>query len=175
MRGLPVWFAAALLAGPGLGTAADMTVEMNKITADGIGPAIGTVRLSVSSSGLELTTQLRDLPPGDHGFHLHAKGECGPGEAEGKMAAGIAAGGHWDPEQRGTHAGPDGPGHLGDLPVLHVADDGTAETALTAKRITDSHPLLGKALIIHAGGDNYSDQPKALGGGGARIACGVIR
>jgi Cu-Zn family superoxide dismutase len=32
----------------------------------------------------------------------------------------------------------------------------------------------GRALMIHAGGDNYSDQPKPLGGGGARIACGVV-
>jgi superoxide dismutase, Cu-Zn family len=28
--------------------------------------------------------------------------------------------------------------------------------------------------MIHAGGDNYADQPQPLGGGGARIACGVI-
>ena len=27
--------------------------------------------------------------------------------------------------------------------------------------------------MIHSGGDNYSDEPK-LGGGGARVACGVI-
>ena len=30
------------------------------------------------------------------------------------------------------------------------------------------------ALAIHVGGDNYSDQPAPLGGGGARIACGVV-
>jgi len=35
--------------------------------------------------------------------------------------------------------------------------------------------LKGRALMIHAGGDNYSDQPQPLGGGGARIACGVVR
>jgi Cu-Zn family superoxide dismutase len=29
--------------------------------------------------------------------------------------------------------------------------------------------------MIHAGGDNYSDQPVPLGGGGARIACGVVK
>jgi Cu-Zn family superoxide dismutase len=29
--------------------------------------------------------------------------------------------------------------------------------------------------MIHAGGDNYSDHPKRLGGGGARIACGVVK
>ena len=35
--------------------------------------------------------------------------------------------------------------------------------------------LKGKALIIHAGGDNYSDRPAPLGGGGARVACGLIQ
>ena len=44
-----------------------------------------------------------------------------------------------------------------------------------APRITDLAALRGKTLMIHAGGDNYSDQPKPLGGGGARIACGVIQ
>jgi Cu-Zn family superoxide dismutase len=33
----------------------------------------------------------------------------------------------------------------------------------------------GRSLMIHAGGDNYADQPAPLGGGGARVACGVIK
>jgi hypothetical protein len=33
----------------------------------------------------------------------------------------------------------------------------------------------GRSLLIHAGGDNYADQPAPLGGGGARVACGVIK
>ena len=28
--------------------------------------------------------------------------------------------------------------------------------------------------MVHAGGDNNSDQPEKLGGGGARVACGLI-
>jgi len=32
----------------------------------------------------------------------------------------------------------------------------------------------GKSLMIHAGGDNYSDTPKPLGGGGERVVCGVV-
>jgi len=28
--------------------------------------------------------------------------------------------------------------------------------------------------MIHAGSDNYADEPKPLGGGGSRVACGVI-
>jgi Cu-Zn family superoxide dismutase len=33
--------------------------------------------------------------------------------------------------------------------------------------------IQGRALVIHEGGDNYSDTPEN-GGGKGRIACGVI-
>jgi Cu-Zn family superoxide dismutase len=29
--------------------------------------------------------------------------------------------------------------------------------------------------MIHDGGDNYSDEPAKLGGGGNRMVCGVIK
>ena len=45
---------------------------------------------------------------------------------------------------------------------------------MTANRLKVAD-VKGRALMIHAGGDNYSDQPKPLGGGGARVACGVIK
>jgi len=35
--------------------------------------------------------------------------------------------------------------------------------------------IKGRSLMIHAGGDNYSDMPVSLGGGGARVACGVVK
>ena len=73
----------------------------------------------------------------------------------------------------GRHAGPEGNGHKGDLPVLEVAADGSARVTLTAPRLTVADAQ-GRALMVHAGGDNYSDEPKPLGGGGARIACGVV-
>jgi Cu-Zn family superoxide dismutase len=55
-----------------------------------------------------------------------------------------------------------------------VGADGAAGTAVTAPRLTKLAEVKGKALMIHAGGDNYADKPAPLGGGGARIACGVI-
>ncbi len=42
-----------------------------------------------------------------------------------------------------------------------------------APRVNTSN-LKGRALIIHEHGDNYSDDPAPLGGGGARFACGVV-
>ena len=58
--------------------------------------------------------------------------------------------------------------------MLQVAADGSATQTLTAPHIKDVGVLRGKSVVIHIGGDNYSDQPQPLGGGGARIACGVI-
>jgi Cu-Zn family superoxide dismutase len=66
-------------------------------------------------------------------------------------------------------------GHVGDLPLLEVAADGSAVKSLTAPHIKDLEAVRGHSLVIHVGGDNYSDQPAPLGGGGARIACGVIK
>ena len=91
------------------------------------------------------------------------------------MTAGMAASGHFDPANTKKHLGPDAMGgHKGDLPVLKVAADGTATGLLLAPHLKRAG-LAGHALMIHAGGDNYADQPKPLGGGGARIACGVIQ
>ena len=84
------------------------------------------------------------------------------------------AGGHLDPQHTGKHEGPAGNGHLGDLPVLQVAGDGNATQTQIAPHIKDVAVLRGRSVVIHIGGDNYSDQPQPLGGGGARIACGVI-
>ena len=44
---------------------------------------------------------------------------------------------------------------------------------LTAPALTLAD-VEGRTLMIHENGDNYSNEPKPLGGGGARIACGVI-
>jgi superoxide dismutase, Cu-Zn family len=160
----------------GCAAAANITATMHKIDASGVGDAVGTVTISGGSSGAVFAIELKGLPPGQHGFHVHTNADCRPGpNDQGQVVAGGAAGGHWDPEGTKQHQGPEGRGHLGDLPVFTVAADGTAKEQLTAPRMTDLNLLKGHALMIHAGGDNYADQPQPLGGGGARIACGVIQ
>ena len=171
--------AALIVLGAGTGFAAvahaeGKTVSMNLISAEGGGAPIGTIALEDSAGGLVLKTNLKGLPPGEHGFHLHVNPSCAPGEQDGKVAAGIGAGGHFDPHETHKHLGPDADGHQGDLPVLKVASDGSAMETLTAPHLKLAD-MTGHALMIHAGGDNYADQPKPLGGGGPRIACGVIQ
>lgn len=155
--------------------AASKDVEMHLVTAQGIGQSIGDVKISETDNGLEFAPDLKALPPGEHGFHVHAKGSCEPAMKEGKASAAEAAGGHLDPQHTGKHEGPEGVGHLGDLPVLVVNNDGKATAPVIAPRLKKLDDVKDKALMIHVGGDNMSDQPKPLGGGGARYACGVIK
>lgn len=149
------------------------TIAVNAVSPEGIGAKIGTIRFHDSSQGLVIQTDLKDLPSGFHGFHIHEKGSCEPAEKDGKIGAAIAAGGHFNPTQAPQHGTPND-GHLGDLPVLNVDSNGVAKTTVVAPRLS-LNQVQGLAIMVHAGGDNYSDHPKPLGGGGDRIACGVIR
>jgi superoxide dismutase, Cu-Zn family len=154
--------------------AATATATVNSISAAGIGPSLGTVTFTDGAQGMMITPKLSGLPPGEHGFHIHEKGDCGPALNEGREAAGFAAGGHYDPAHTKKHLGPfSTAGHRGDLPLLTVDNQGNAREVLTAPHLKVEE-IRGRSIMIHAGGDNYSDTPKPLGGGGARIACGVI-
>lgn len=144
-----------------------LTIPVYMTAANGQGQSIGTVTVSDGMCGVLITPDLHGLTPGIHGFHVHEKPDCGD--------KGMAAGGHLDPEHTEEHNGPYAhKGHLGDLPVLIVNQDGTANLPTSAPRFTVAM-MRGHSLMIHAGGDNYSDQPKKLGGGGDRIACGIIK
>ncbi len=167
--------ALAWVAGTGVAAATELRAEIHRATPSGPGEAVGTVTIADSAQGAVIKTDLKGLPPGPHGFHVHEHNSCEPATANSHAVPAGAAGGHFDPEHTGKHAGPYGEGHLGDLPVLEVAANGSATETLTAPRIKDVSMLRGKAVMIHAGGDNYSDQPEPLGGGGARIACGVLQ
>ena len=127
---------------------------------------LGEITFENKSLGLEIRPKLSDLPPGIHGFHIHANPSCDH--------EGMAAGGHHDPDKTEKHLGPFyATGHLGDLPTLSVDKKGIANHSIFAPRLTEDD-LYGHSVVIHEGGDNYSDSPQPLGGGGARIACGVI-
>lgn len=160
-----------------LGTAsvhsAEMNVTLSVADAKGVGAAIGSVRIVETRYGLAFYPNLAGLLPGLHGFHVHEKPSCAPVERDGASIPAMAAGGHLDPAGTKRHGEPWGDGHLGDLPPLYVAPDGRASSPVLAPRLKLAD-VRKRSLMVHAGGDNHSDHPAPLGGGGSRVACGVI-
>ena len=152
----------------GTAHAEDLQVKMHLLTQEGIGDAIGTVTISVTEYGLAFTPKLERLSPGLHGFHVHQNPSCLPGR---KRTA------RWFQDcqpvdittraETGMHDTPFGKGHLGDLPALYVDENGMATSPVLAPRLKKLEDVKGRSLMIHAGGDNYSDMPAKLGGGGA--------
>lgn len=166
---------AALMLAAAQAHAETITVKMFKATQNGSGDAIGTITISDSDGGAAFKLALHGLPPGSHGFHAHDNANCGPTMYSGGILIPAGAAGQiLDPEQTGKHRGPTGDGYLGDLPVMEVDDKGIADETLIAPRIKDIEVLRSHALVISTGGDNYKDTPLLNGGGGGRIACGVI-
>jgi len=122
--------------------------------------------------GVKITLDGENLPPGEHGFHIHDRGECTPPDFE-------SAGGHYNPTNS-LHGfdDPEGP-HAGDLENITVKEDGSVFVELDAPMVSlkrDHENTLfteeGTSLIIHADPDDYISQP--AGNAGERIACGVI-
>ena len=135
--------------------------------SDANGQPAGSATLYQQSDGVLIRTDLRGLPAGEHGFHIHAVGQCAPPFQ--------TAGGHFNPANR-KHGSlnPEG-AHAGDLPNLAVATDGSARVEMLATGVTlqSLFDVDGSALVVHATKDDYKTDP--AGNAGARIACAVIR
>lgn len=163
---------AALASGPAMAAdaAAPAPLQAQVIGLDG--KSLGTVTVQQTPTGVLVTTDLKGLPEGDHGFHFHEKGLCD------SAAKFTTAGGHFtagDPVHGLMSMG--GP-HGGDMPNQHVGPDGVLKTQVLntgvtitpgAKSIVDAD---GTALVIHADPDDYTSQP--AGNAGGRIACAVL-
>lgn len=164
----------ALMMAASSAASADVVVPVSVVDENGVGTPVGNVTISESRYGLVFTPALQGLPPGLHGFHVHQNPSCEAMEKDGKRVPALAAGGHYDPAGSNKHGTPWGDGHLGDLPPLYVDASGNATNPVLAPRLKTAD-LTGRSLMVHAGGDNHADHPAPLGGGGARVACGVIR
>ena len=157
----------------GYAMAGKTDVPIYETDTSGVAKSIGKISVRDTPFGALFTPHLKGLTPGLHGFHVHENPSCAPMTKNGKTVPGLAAGGHFDPAGTGRHEGPYGNGHLGDLPPLYVDENGEAAMPVLAPRVQVSD-IRNRSLMIHAGGDNFSDTPEKLGGGGARAACGVV-
>lgn len=136
---------ALLLATGGIAVAQGVTVDINRISDSGVGEKIGTI-LVTEGKGVTFKVAVAGLPKGQRRFHVHEKGDCGPGMKDGKMTAGVAAGAHYDPDAKKSHMGPKGTGHKGDLPALTASDKGINQTVTAPRlKLTD---IQGRSIVL---------------------------
>jgi Cu-Zn family superoxide dismutase len=130
--------------------------------------ASGTVTFRELRDGrVEADIRLTGVPPGNHGFHVHEKGDCGDN--------GNAAGGHYNPNSMPHGAPGVASRHAGDFGNVEADASGNVTETRVLTGITvspSSTSVTGHALILHANADDLVTQP--TGNAGARIACGVV-
>jgi Cu-Zn family superoxide dismutase len=140
---------------PKLGLAVLMPTAGNKTR--------GILRLVQQGDDLKITGKIRNLTPGEHGFHIHQYGDL-------RSTDGSAAGGHFDPYGH-DHGAPGEESHVGDLGNITADADGVATVNVVSKG-TALHFVLGRSFVVHAGKDDLKSQPS--GAAGPRVAVGVI-
>jgi Cu-Zn family superoxide dismutase len=127
----------------------------------------GTVTFTQVNNGVRVVADITGLKEGEHGFHVHEKGDCSAPD-------GSSAGGHFNPTGA-PHGGPDSPQHhLGDMGNITADASGKAhlDQVFSFLTLSGTNSIVGHAVIVHGGKDDLTSQPS--GNAGARVACGVI-
>ena len=129
----------------------------------------GEVQFVQKGDKVLVSGEVRGLKPnGEHGFHIHDKGDCSSGD-------GMGTGGHFNPDGKAHGAHAHNVHHVGDLPSLKADASGTARLSFESTALTlggSASDVLGRGLIVHRDADDYQTQP--TGNSGPRVACGVI-
>ncbi|MBV1923879.1 MAG: superoxide dismutase family protein [Flavobacteriaceae bacterium] len=133
--------------------------------------AKGKLKFSEENGIVTMYAKFWDLSPGTHAVHIHEKADCSSPD-------GKSSGGHWNPtfEEHGKWGAKEG-FHRGDIGNFNVSEDGKGSIQLTTDLWCigcgdEKKDILGKAIIVHQGADDFVSQPS--GAAGARISCGGI-
>ncbi len=130
----------------------------------------GTVHFYETSKGVRVVAKVTGLTPGEHGFHIHEKGDCSAPDAS-------SAGGHFNPTGA-KHGGPkDAERHAGDFGNIVADASGVANFKTVDFHISFDGPnsIIGRGVIVHANPDDLKSQTPTPGNAGKRVACGNIQ
>ena len=131
----------------------------------------GTVVFTENDGEVKMVALLSNLTEGTHAIHLHEKADC-------SSADGKSTGGHWNPtaQQHGKWGDETGY-HAGDIGNFEADTNGNGTITFITDQWcigceNDAKNIIGKAVIVHQGTDDYTSQPS--GAAGSRISCGGI-
>lgn len=132
----------------------------------------GTARFETGSDGkvkLNLDITVAAKAGKNVAVHIHEHGNCGD--------SGKEAHGHWNPTNAQHGKWGSGSFHSGDIGNVKLDSKGkgtlTLETDLWTLGGKPDKNILGKAIIVHGGVDDFTTQP--TGNAGSRIGCGVVK
>jgi len=133
--------------------------------------ASGKVGIYLEGDTVIFAAKISNLGPGTHAIHIHEKADC-------SSADGKSSGGHWNPTREDHGKWGDAKGyHKGDIGNFEVGEDGMGRIEFSTDEwclgCGDANKdILGKAIIVHQGADDFTSQPS--GAAGARVSCGGI-
>ncbi len=133
----------------------------------------GVVNFTEEDGTVKMTAELTGLTEGEHAIHIHEKADC-------SSADGTSTGGHWNPtaQPHGKWGAAEGY-HRGDIGNFMADADGNATREFSTDEWCigcddENKNIVGKAVIVHQGVDDYTSQPS--GDAGARVSCtGIIQ
>lgn len=133
--------------------------------------AMGRVQFVEENGTVTMTAKFRGLTSGMHAIHLHEKADCSSPD-------GTSTGGHWNPTfaQHGKW-GDEAGYHKGDIGNFEADEKGNGGIKFTTDEWCigcddETKNIVGKAVIVHEGVDDFVTQP--TGDAGGRISCGGI-
>jgi len=133
----------------------------------------GNVTFTEENGEVKMHAMMTGLEPGVHAIHLHEKSDCSAPD-------GTSTGGHWNPtnQPHGKWGAPEGY-HKGDIGNFTADENGNGHVTFSTDEWCigcgdETKDILGKAVIVHAGTDDFVTQP--TGDAGGRVSCaGVIQ
>jgi Cu-Zn family superoxide dismutase len=133
----------------------------------------GTVTFTEENGLVTMVAEMEGLTEGIHAIHIHEKADCSSPD-------GKSTGGHWNPtaQPHGQWGAEEGY-HKGDIGNFTADASGKGSITFTTDQWCigcgdETKDILGKAVIVHAGTDDYVTQP--TGDAGGRVSCtGIIQ
>lgn len=145
-------------------------VKVN-LTAKSGSKVTGNAVFTEENGSVKMVVVLGGLEQGTHAIHLHETADCSADD-------GTSSGGHWNPTGQPHGKWGDANGyHKGDIGNFEANENGHATKNFTTDEWCigcgdATKDILGKAIIVHQGADDFKSQPS--GDAGARVSCGGV-